>query len=190
MQIKNGKLLELDAVLQAISGSDGGAKLKYAVNLNRTLISDHVSKINEMRTMPVEGTEEWTKFKNEKILEECLKDERGEPTLIRGAYQFDDQASFAAKLERLRLTEFSELVDREAKLNKEFQDLLEEEVSITDFPYVIKWSFVKIDGETGEIKGVTGPQQFVLMSNRLLSGDPPWLEDEDEGGNPAEPETE
>jgi len=186
MKITNGRLLELDSTLKAISESTGGAKLKYAVNLNRTLISEHVSSINEIRSAPVEGADEWQKFKNDLILEECLKDEKGDPILIQGAYQFDDQASFAAKLERLRLTEFSHLVDRESKLGKEFQDLIKEEVSISDFPYVIKWGFVKLD-DSGEIKGVTGPQQFVLMANGLLVGDPPWLDDADE---PEKPETE
>ena len=178
MEITNGKLLELDAVLKAIAESNGGAKLKYAVNLNRTLISDHVSKINEIRETPVEGADAWQKFKNDAILEDCLKDDRGDPALVHGAYQFEDQASFAAKLERLRLTKFSHLIDLESKLNKEFQDLLKEPVSISDFPYVIKWSFVKLD-DLGEIQGVTGPQQFVLMRNGLLVGDPPWLEDAD-----------
>lgn len=177
MRIINRKLLELDATLQDISGSNGGAKLKYAINLNRTLISEHVSNLNEIRSTPVEGADEWQKFKNEKILEECIKDERGEPLLVQGAYQFEDQASFVAKLERLRLSEFSHMVEREESLSREFQDLLKEEVAITDFPYVIKWPFLQLDDD-GEIKGVTGPQQFVLMANKLLVGEPPWLSEE------------
>ena len=117
-----------------------------------------------------------------------MKGDSGEPILVQGAYQFEDQASFVANLERLRIKEFSHLIDQETEIAKEFQDLLKEKVTITDFPYVIKWSFVKLD-EGGEINGVSGPQQFVLMANGLLVGDPPWLSDDEDADKPNEPES-
>ena len=53
----------------------------------------------------------------------------------------------------------------------------DEEVEIADFPHVINWSYIKL-GEDGEMQGISGPQEFVLMSNGLLKGLPPWLEED------------
>jgi hypothetical protein len=183
MKISNGRLLELNAVLNEISNSTGGAKLKYAANLNRTIIQPFIDKIAEVRSAPVEGSEEWTAFKNEMILAECLKGPSGEPILIQGSYQFEDQSSFVAKLDRLRLEKFGHLIELEVKLQKEFEDLLREEVSISDFPYAVKWDFIRLD-ENGEMKGLTGHQQFVLMATGLLKGEPPWLTESSES-NPT-----
>jgi len=175
MGITNAKLKEVVEALDRISLSNGNARLKWAVSLNLTYIEGAAKALEKIRTDLVKDEQKWIDHKNVLIQENCKKGEDGKPILLGPIYQFDDNLAFQAFLEQEQYSEFPEVLRAQQERAVTYTKLLEEVISIKDFPYVIKWDFVELD-ENGNMVGINGHQLFVLMSAGLLVGEPPWLE--------------
>ena len=177
MAVKNAKISVLWTVLQAIANAKVKALLKYACNLNRAVLEPFVVALEKARTQPAEREAEWNLLRDKMIVENCIKDGKGNPIILDGKnYQFADSASFQATLEATKVEKFPDVHEFHVRRDAEYLELLDEEVDVPGFPHKIKWSFIELD-EAGDFKGVTGEQIYVLMSNGMMDGEPPWLDD-------------
>jgi len=175
---KNSKLAVIWNTLQAIAASPVNARLKYAANMNRSLIERPVAVLEKTQKEPAERESEWNAAKDQLILEHCLKDDKGSPIVFSDGYQFANKNSFQALLDSTKVKDFSDVHEFHLKREQDYVRILDEEVDISDFPYKIKWSFVDLDETTGDFKGITGEQMYVLMSNGMMDGEPPWMAEE------------
>jgi len=180
MKLTNAGIVEVNAVLQAIANrpvesGGGSARLKWAANYNRTLLKDALSTLDDIRTVPIEGEAAWEERRKQMILEECIRHpETNDPIVVKGQYQFHDSAAFQAKVDHIQRSEFPDMLFSQQQRDKAYTKLLVEEVELATFPYVIKWDFIEF-GPARELLGITGEEQFVLMSKGLLVGEPAWL---------------
>jgi hypothetical protein len=176
---KNSKLAVIWNTLQAIANAPVNARLKYAANMNRALIERPVAVLEKTQKEPAERESEWNAVKDQLILEHCLKDEKtGTPLIFMDGYQFKNKNEFQALLDATKVRDFKDVHEAHLKRDQDYARILDEEVDISDFPYKIKWSFVDLDEKTGDFKGITGEQMYVLMSNGMMDGEPPWMNEE------------
>jgi len=174
----NEKLMQIAMALSGIANGNGSARLKYAANMNRTLIEGPLTNLEKVRTENVKGEKELLAFREKTILENCLRDEKDAPVVTAGgSYQFEDNNAFQAKLLDLLRKEFPEVLLLQEAREEEYRTLLKEEVDVVGFPYPVKWSFIDMD-EKGRLVGLTGEQEYVLMSANMFDGEPPWLNDD------------
>jgi hypothetical protein len=190
MLVKNSKISAIWVVLQAIANAKVSARLKYACNLNRGKLEPYVTALEKARTESAEREAEWSTAKDQMILEHCLKDEKtGTPLVFQDGYQFANRTQFQAMLDAMKVRDFSDVHAAHLKRDQEYLKLLDEDVDIAGFPYRIKWNFVDLD-ENGDFKGINGEQMYVLMSNGMMDGEPPWLsEDAGQKSSAKEPDT-
>lgn len=175
---KNSKLAVIWNTLQAITAAPVNARLKYAANMNRSLIERPVAVLEKTQKEPAEHESEWNAVKDQLILEHCLKDDKGSPIVFADGYQFKNKNEFQALLDATMVRDFKDVHEAHLRRDQDYARILDEEVDISDFPYKIKWSFVDLDEKTGDFKGITGEQMYVLMSNGMMDGEPPWMSEE------------
>jgi hypothetical protein len=156
MKLTRQQVLELYGVLNAIGQKDMVSKGAYAVSKNKRIAETEVKIVEEIRNS-FKIPEGIHKFNDER-LELCKsfanKDESGEPKVIDSRFDISEEKKdeFETAISNLR-ENYKEDFDKQEQTNKEFQELLEEEIEI-DF-HMTKLEHLP--------EKVTGHQMEVLM---------------------------
>jgi hypothetical protein len=187
MSMTNAKMEQVWKVLNQL-GSCKHAKMAYAVGRNLNMLEGPMKALEKAKMRPVtpeEGetwdktAEDWETRRQEIMLEDCVKDNEGEPIVNEGQYIFKNPAAIEQRLGQIKKTEFPEFYAAEKEKVEEYQELLEEEAEVEGFPYKIRWSFVKIDDE-GNMVDLTTVQQAILMGVDMFKGEPSWMDEDDD----------
>lgn len=128
--MKNIELFELYNGLEAVSNI-GGARFAYWVAKNKKIIKTELKLIESIN----EPTDWYKQFEQRRISlcqKMAKKDENWEPKIVWKSYDIEDTETFNVELEILRKEHKSDLEEMEKK-NKEYEELLNQEVTIEFF---------------------------------------------------------
>lgn len=159
MKMKRENVVGVFGVMNILSEEKTTAKGAYAIAKNKKIAEAEVKAIQEAQqkvTMP-ETFQEYEKKRIELCEEVSDKDENGNSIKINNGQQFaipeERQEEFATKLAALR-EEYKEAIEAKDKVEKDFFDLLSEEVEIEfhrvkidDLPNNITASQIEVLGD-------------------------------------------
>ena len=144
MKISREKLFALDVLFNRLGNEKTNVKFHYTLAKNKRLLVPEIEALKESRTT----SDEYNKFQEERIelcKEYCKKDDNGNPVILdpntpQSRYDFEDDQKELLDKEIKPLTEkYKEAIDEQDKKEKEFFELLEEEVEIPFYQFNLKY---------------------------------------------------
>lgn len=156
MKISREKLFGLNVLFNRLSGQKTNVQFHYTVAKNKRLLVPELECLQEARV----PSEEFTSYQKERIdlcKEYCKKDEDGTPIVLdpdtpTSRFDFEeDQKEILDNAMKPIAEKYKNVIEEQDKKEKDFFDLLKEEVDIPFNLFKLKYMPEEIIGEDVEI---------------------------------------
>jgi len=129
MKIKREKLISMYGLINRLTGEKTSVKFHYLMLKNKRLIEPEMQSLQAAQ-QPPDGFKEFEAKRMAACTEACEKED-GKPKVEKGNFviQEDKRAEFEAILLKLK-EEYKEVLDKITENQRQFADLLEEEIDI------------------------------------------------------------
>jgi len=130
MKITREKLIAIWGLVNRIVSEKTSVKFHYLMLKNKRLLEPEIESLQKAQ-MPPEGHEEFNKKRKILCEEFCENENNGNPKIVNQNYVIlpENQEEFNLKIEKLK-EEYKEVIEIMDNNQKEFLELLKEEVSV------------------------------------------------------------
>jgi len=154
MKVTRQQTYDIFRTLEALSNKDMRPKGAYAISKNKKLAENEVKFIQEAQSKikPPQGMQDFESKRIELCEKFSSKDEEGKVVTNNGKYEIpeDVREEFEKTVAGLR-EEYSAAFEENEEINKQFQELLNEEIEINFHKTKLEWLPEQITGKQMEI---------------------------------------